>query len=140
MKWMWLGGVLSLAVAGCSEAPVGGALTIRGADAGLVIPTACADRGTERGAGVELWDDAGWSLHFAHDARTGPSLRITSPRGEPVAALSPRECATFRGELRRRTEHEEGLRHVTYGHLDVECSHGGVQVAGELDFDQCLER
>ena len=130
---------MSLALVGCAEAPVGGTLTMRGADSGLVVPTACTDRGTERGAGVELWDDAGWSLHFAHDARTGPSLRITNPRGEPLM-LSPRECAVFRGELRRRIEHEDELRHVTYGHLDLECEHEGVQVAGELDFDQCLER
>ena len=139
----WLGSMMFVALVGCGDVPVSGEVTVRmaGGAAATVMPVECVESGSDRGAGVELWDEAGWSFHFRHDSRHGASMQVSSPAGEEVAVLSPSDCDVFRGELRRRTELDDDLVHVTYGHLDLQCRRAdGVVVEGELDFDHCTER
>jgi hypothetical protein len=139
----WWGVMMCVALTACGETAVGGEVAVRIADhaSTVVMPTECAQSGSARGAGVELWDDTGWSFQFRHDSRTGASLAIWMPSGEPVAVLEHDECEVFHGELRQRTDLEDEPMQVTYGHLHLQCQRDdGVAVAGELDFDRCLAR
>ncbi len=139
----WLGSMMLVALVGCGDVPVNGEISVRMGQetAAIVMPSECVENGTDRGAGVELWDEAGWSFHFRHDSLHGASMLVSSPGNEEIAVLVPSECEVFRGELRRRTEIEDELIHVTYGHLDLQCHRAdGVVVEAELDFDHCTER
>jgi hypothetical protein len=139
----WLGCLACVALVACGETAVSGEVTVRVADGApaIIMPTECIEGGSSRGAGVELWDETGWSFHFRHDSVTGPSLQISTPAGEEAAVIVPGDCQVFRGELRQRTEQQDEIVHVTYGHLDLECQRSdGVQVEGELDFDKCMDR